>query len=437
MSPIDDELRALLHSRADVLAASPDPLGGIERRAGRMRRNRVAASVAGAALAVSAVALAVPALSPFNGGGTTQYATSPSPAVSPSGVAQPDPALDPQHPWAYRGDPALIAGNELVTLRAEWSALRPGTTLTPLFGHVYEPSGQTEVAFLSTGDQDRWGIATSSEGGWTFPFTAPLPGPSVAMMAQLPGDEVSRLLILAAPSTGDISYAADGTSYKTVPMVVPGVAFQALEGDTSQAMVRILDGNGDLNRAVFEGVVPPVTPPDTTHATALAERYAFEVGHPWAYRGAPRDGTGDIVSADRKQFVSEYGDEYPDTSTPLYVTHLSASTDVAVVLHSRLDSTAVSFTVHEGTTTHQVISTAMAGEPIVAAYVPLDDKHGLLIAVVSDQAGSVVLQTGDRAEVGGSRTAGVWDWTPKADPQARLAAFAKGDAEPYASRPAN
>ena len=73
MTPIDDELRNLLHARADVLTPSADPLGGVERRARRMRRNRVAASVAGAALAVSAVAVAIPLLQSGTDDGATQF----------------------------------------------------------------------------------------------------------------------------------------------------------------------------------------------------------------------------------------------------------------------------------------------------------------------------------------------------------------------------
>ena len=449
MSPIDDELRSLLHARADVLAPAADPLGGIERRARRMRRNRVAASVAGAALAVSAIAVAVPLLRPGTDSGATQLAThgpsaQPSPPSTSTAVAG---ALDPLHPWPYRGDPALIAGSELVTLRAEWATGNPGTTLTPLFGQVYEPSGQTEIAFVAAGTSDRWGVARSSEAGWEFSIRSLPPGPVTALMMPLPGDEVPRLLILAAPSTGDISYAADGTSYKSVAMVRPGVAFQPLEGDTSSDRVRVLDGNGDLDHPVFEGSAPEfppnpspspnASPTEVTSAPVLAARYAFDPARPWAYRGAQQDGTGDITSADRKQFVTDHGETASRQETPLYVAHLSATTDVAVVLHRGSDGDWVSFTAHSGTATHQVAYEPSSGEDILSAYVPLDAQHGLLIAVVSDQAGNAVLQTGDRAEVGGSRTAGIWDWTPTADPQARLAAFAKGDIEPYASQPAN
>jgi hypothetical protein len=168
----------------------------------------------------------------------------------------------------------------------------------------------------------------------------------------------------------------------------------------------------------------------------LAARYAFEPASPWRYRGATQDGTGDITSADRKQFMTDHGETPGETDTPLYVAHLSATTDVAVALHTRADGAWVSFTTHSGTTTHQVAYQPADGEDILSAYVPLDATHGLLIGVASDQAANLVLQTGDRAEVGGSRTAGIWDWTPTADPQARLAVFATGDAEPYSSQPA-
>ncbi len=60
MSPIDDELHTTLRRRADLLTPPADPLGGIERRAGQIRRRRAAGAMVGAVLAVTAVAVAVP-----------------------------------------------------------------------------------------------------------------------------------------------------------------------------------------------------------------------------------------------------------------------------------------------------------------------------------------------------------------------------------------
>ena len=274
MSPLDDELRALLSDRAAAVPPAPDPLGGIERRARRMRRNRVAASVAGSALMVAAVAVAVPSLLPDRDDDRSIVATQPpTGAASPSAAALSPAALDPQHPWAYRGDPAVIAGNELVTLRAEWTTKHPGTTLTPLFGQVYEPSAKPEIVFVSTAQgSDRWGLATSSEGGWDFVYDEALPFGTKVLMAVLPGDEVPRLLAVAAPSTGAIQYAADGTSFRDIQLhgsaelfgspgtqvetTQAGVGIVALEGDTSRDVVRVLDGDGDLDNPVFQGPAP-------------------------------------------------------------------------------------------------------------------------------------------------------------------------------------
>jgi hypothetical protein len=450
MTPIDDELRNLFANRAADLTPAADPIAGIERRAGRMRRNRAIAAVAGSALAVAAIAVAVPSLLPERDD-AAQVASSgtPSPVTSPS-AGRDAAALDPARPWAYRGDTSLIKDSELASLRAEWAAKHPGAAAPqPLFGQVYEPSQQPEIVFVAG---DRWGMATSSDAGWTFPVDEALAPGTRVLMAALPGDEVPRLLIVAGPSTGDISYAADGRTFTTVPMVQPGVAFRALEGDTSRDVVRVLDGDGNLDQPVFQGAAPdygtpngtpaPGSSPDAaqpaevTSAPALAAKYAFDPASPWAYRGATPDGTGNIVSADRKAFMTSHGEVAGQRDTTLYAAHLSATTDVAVVLHARSDGNWVSFTAHQGTTTRQVAYQPSKGEDILSAYVPLDGKVGLLIGVTSDQAANLVLQTGSRAEVGGSKTAGVWDWTPNADPQARLAAFAAGDIEPYSSQPA-
>jgi hypothetical protein len=83
MTPLDDELRRTLSSRAATLAPSPDPLAGIEARASRIRRLRVAGAMAGAAVAVAAVALAVPSLVPDRAS-KAQPGASPAPGAPPA-----------------------------------------------------------------------------------------------------------------------------------------------------------------------------------------------------------------------------------------------------------------------------------------------------------------------------------------------------------------
>jgi hypothetical protein len=284
MSPIDDELRSLLHSRADGVAAAPDPLGGVERRAKKMRRNRLAASVAGSAVVVAAIAVAVPSLVPDRNDASS-VATTPSPDVSvapsPTTAGSYGPNdLDPAHPWTYRGDPGVVAGNELATLQSEWAAAHPGATVSPLYGEVYEPSRRPQVTFVSTGGgADRWGVATTSEAGWTFVYDAALPAGTTVLMAALAADEVPRLLIVAAPTTGQIEYAKDGETFAPLTGVaadIPGVAYAPLEGDTSKDVVRVLDGNGDIDHPVFIGPAPDVDAtgmlrPDDAHPANYLE----------------------------------------------------------------------------------------------------------------------------------------------------------------------
>lgn len=301
MTPLDDELRSLLHARADVLSPAPDPLTGIERRAKRMRRNRVAASVAGSALVVAAVAVAVPSLVPDRGGKGTDFAVTPTPTPSASRASDlPPTALNPLSPWAYRGDDlSLLGPGTLDTIKREYGTKHGATSveLTPLYGKAYEPSQQFELVFLADVtaadgvSQYFWAVsATPTEAGPVFLADEALGEPALALMAALPGDEAARLLVVAAPSSGAIEYASDGKTFReittteqtemlgspgtTVETTVGGVGFTPLEGDTSRDMVRVLDGDGDLDHPVFLGPAPdaataPSAAPDVKPANYL------------------------------------------------------------------------------------------------------------------------------------------------------------------------
>jgi hypothetical protein len=262
MSPLDDELRSVLHAHAGTVTPSPDPLAGVERRAHRMRRNRAAAAAGVTALAVAAVAFAVPALVPGRDHDSVRFATTPpSVSASPSTPAAGPDRLDPQHPWAFRGDSLALGNGVLDAVRSAWATRHPGSTLSPLFGQVYEPAARPEVVFVSHADGgDRWGVATTRAGGATLLADEPLPADPTVLMAALPGDEVPRLLVVAGPDTGDMSYALDGLSFHTRVGPVPGVTFIPLEGDTSHDAVRVLSGQGNAAPPVFEGPAPDAPP---------------------------------------------------------------------------------------------------------------------------------------------------------------------------------
>ena len=219
MSPLDDQLRAAMHARADDLTPSPDPLAGIESRARGIRRRRLAASVAGAALAVSAIAVAVPALR-----------SSPTRPARPAQLAATSSAtLDPAHPWALRGTPLPAA--TLATFRRDWATKHPGSTLTPLFSEIYESAGQPEAAFVASGpDGDRYGFVSASASGSAFPVDLAYGEQRALLLLTVPGDEVSRVLAVAAP-TSRLVISHDGgktTSPMTAP--APGVGIAPLEG---------------------------------------------------------------------------------------------------------------------------------------------------------------------------------------------------------------
>lgn len=239
MSPLDEELHDALHLRAASLTPPPDPMAGIERRAAGIRRRRLVASLTGGALVIAAAAVAVPSLLP--GGPTTKLIPA-TQGPSTSGAA-----LDPAHPWALRGTQPDAGG--LADLRSQWSAQHPGSTLTPLYSHVYELTRQTEVVFVASGggaprygsawlrnDVGRGGVAVDRE----------LPSPATALVLRLPGDEVQRLLVVAAPDSRAVEFAGDGRSFQamTSPADAPGVGIAPFEGDLSAPRVRVTGADG-------------------------------------------------------------------------------------------------------------------------------------------------------------------------------------------------
>ena len=270
MTPLDDELRRTLSSRAAVVAPSADPLAGIEARASRIRRRRTLAAVSGAAAVVAAVAFAVPAVVPDRDAKPTQFAT---PTPTAATVTQSDAVLDPDHPWTFRGTP--LSAETRAAFQQEWTARHPdGGRLTPLWSEVYEPSNQQEMAFVAS--DGRYGFVRARESGPEFEYDAPLASGTTALLFVLPGDEVPRLVVVAAPSTQKVEYAPDGTTYRniTVTGVVhadgpsgsstttfDGIGTTALEGDLSADRVRVTGSSGSLvydqpapNKATDDGV---------------------------------------------------------------------------------------------------------------------------------------------------------------------------------------
>ena len=255
MNLTDDQLREALHARAQRIDPPLEVFTQVEARARRVHRRRVAGAVAGVAAAVIAVAVIVPTLV-LSGGSTQAPVTGPSPTNAPSGGVTPTPspsvsptvpagyALDPAQPWAYRGD-EKVRTESLAAFQSAWSTRHPGSTMVPLFGEVYEPSGQPEFVFVAqTSDGPRWGFAMKRTSGIDVLVDRPLAAGTVSLVAAVPGDEVARLIAVAAPDVQAIQYAGNGTTFRDMTWIAPGVAVIPLEGDTAVDQVRVLGTDG-------------------------------------------------------------------------------------------------------------------------------------------------------------------------------------------------
>ncbi len=319
MSPIDDELRATLRGRAYELSPAPDPLPGIERRAKRIRRNRVAASVAGSALAVAAIALAVPTLTPTAGPdrvpapfATTEPTAAPSPVPTAAPSLSPY-ALDPADPWPYRGDPDAAVQGDLDAYTIEWAGRRGVLTddvrLVPLFGRIYESSAAPELVYLATlisSGQSWWGVAQATESGPELLVDRPLAPGTIALSAALPGDEVPRLLVTASPQAEQIEYRADDDA-AFVPMFASaaGVGTIALEGDPATDQLRVLVRDAEIFRgpapdlASSPGGNPSPGASASPRASASPSRSATPTTAPSNVLGWPTRGITDSALVER------------------------------------------------------------------------------------------------------------------------------------------
>lgn len=457
MSPIDDELRTALHRRATAVPPSPDPLAGIERRAGRMRRNRIAASVAGSVLAVAAVATGVPLLLTPTVPDAPPVALTPPTAVptaAPTAVVPTTSyALDPRAPWEYRGTPLDELGQGfLATARREYATKRgvaeDAVVLTPLWGQVDEPSARSELVFVASVDgADRWGLVQAGESGPEFPVDEPLPDPAVALAAALPGDEVARLVVVAAPTVGGLDHGPhDAAEYAPMVQPAPGVGTTPLEGDPATASFRVLDASGTvlLRQDVPEVATVPgqeAEGPGTDETPVVdASAYAFDPAQPWDFRG--QSDVGGLAVEDERLFLAAGAarEGLAWSQRPLYAAVSDAGVSVLLVLHTAdgVDPVVTTTWQRGDRAAEQVEQSVEEGQPLLQALVPtdLDDGSALLVALASPRAGGIVLDQDGRTRPDGIGDPGVGLWVldeGERDGVVRL--YTEGDGVEYAAVP--
>ena len=443
MTPIDDELRAVLHGRAQSLTPAPDPLAGIERRAKRIQRNRIGAAVAGSALAVAAIAAVVPALR----GATSTTGPRPPMVASAEPTLVPAPvsyALDPTAPWEFRGEP--VDEGTRATIQREYATRVRGVEVlvTPLFAQVYEPSAQLEVVFLAEVDGAyRWGVARSSEGGPDFPWDQPLAPQAVSLAAALPGDEAARLLVVAAPGSLASFYGYDDASeFVEMAELAPGVSTRALEGDPATDSYRV-----DLPDAQVVLPAPdlPEAPPRQGEGPGTevgGAAYGFDADDPWAYRGPTEPQAADLAAEDERLFVAIDPSRNDGTwsQRPLYAADSDAGVSLLVLLHTKSgEEPVVTTTWRRGD--QEAEQTEQRVEPdqqVVQSIVPtdLDDGSVLLVALASPRAGGIVLDQPDGNRPDGIGFPGVGLWVlEKGAREGLIRLYTEGDGVEYYAEP--
>ncbi|MCU1621965.1 MAG: hypothetical protein JWL79_810 [Frankiales bacterium] len=318
MSPLDDELRSLLQSRAAGVEPAPDPLGGIESRARGLRRRRVLTSVSGAAAVVVAVAVAVPLLVSGSDTATRQPGGTSTP--SPTVAAVTDGALfDPTNPWAPRGDVAKrVVTDQCTSCVALFTDVVAGRAET--FSLEHKPDGTYVLA------HDRYADATATI---VRHEEQPLPTDlhSLAWALQ-PDDSQGRLVVVAAPDAL-VEYAGDGSSYQQISDVgqaPKGIGLVPIEAEAPTDTIRVTEAAG----SVVVQPAPDWTPVDTTTPVNVLDT--------WVHRGDPQtisDAT--VVTAfdhSRSGSGGHYRSLYDGTRNGLHVTIGQAWDDGDAAAHT-------------------------------------------------------------------------------------------------------
>lgn len=252
MSPIDNHLRESLSRHAAEAPAESDWFTTIERRAQTMRRRRMAwisgatsVVLAGGVIGGLAVAggdrdtVKVPI-----GNGNSE---TPSPSATPSGFPgdlsndMPPPAngyLD----WPYREGPGVAAA-ELAYLdeRSLWGG-RVGDAIV-VIGQKVDDAGVVRANAWISENRETYQIAGARM----------KPERTNEVSFVLPGEAYPWVLVIGAPTTGQIEYAADGSTYEPVETVEGWALFKRTGNEDDR--IRVLDGDGDLDRPLYEGPI--------------------------------------------------------------------------------------------------------------------------------------------------------------------------------------
>ena len=283
MTPIDDELRITLHERAQHVSPTSDAFRGIERRAKKIRRQRVAGAVTGAALALAAVAVAVPTISGALDGDQASpgsFAVQPTVAPHESGSPSPAESAVPQgaalQSWPYVGMNTVADGANRIDMLQKMSqalaARWPGAQVTlenlhPLYGGISSTDQLILVAAgRVTGNPQ---APTMVAAAWVKPTSgsAALVGlhdiaPDAAQVSAFvpaPGTpRTGTAVVVSQPGTGQVMLQEPGGTWQPVTTVEGRYATFALTMPPAGQVVpqiMVLDGDGNMDHPLYQGPI--------------------------------------------------------------------------------------------------------------------------------------------------------------------------------------
>ena len=283
MTPIDDELRIALHERASTVSPTTDAFVGIERRAKGIRRRRLAGAVAGSALALAAVAVAVPTISGAldgDGGSTGRFAVQPTVAPSAAGSPSPASSTSPQgatlQNWPYVGMNTVADGANRIDMVQKMSqalaARWPGAqvtlqTLHPLYGGISSSDQLVLVAAGKvTGNPQAPKVVAAA---WVKPTngSAALVGlhdisadaAQVSVFVPAPGTpRDGTAVVVSQPGTGQVMLQKPGGTWQPVNTVEGRYATFGLTMPPAGQVVpqiMVLDGDGNMDHPLYQGPI--------------------------------------------------------------------------------------------------------------------------------------------------------------------------------------
>jgi hypothetical protein len=251
MSPIDSHLRDALARHAAEAPTEADWFNAVERRALGMRRRRIAAVSSAAAIVLAGGVVGGLAVT---GGGEDRVVV---PPLNPGNSATPTPEPSDTAPptsdgryltWPYRSGDGTEALDPAGAVHPLWGGKLP-TGTTVVIGQYVDDAGEVRArAYI-----DEQGVEPYTVDGAVID-----PAKTVEVSFVLPGEAYPYVLVIGPPTTGQIEYAADGTTYEPMETVDGWALFKRTgpgPGSTDGDRIRVLDGNGDLDHPLYEGPI--------------------------------------------------------------------------------------------------------------------------------------------------------------------------------------